>query len=98
MCPSMGQSCTPLTGLGWGMASRRAPLCAALCVAVSSLATPSAAADPPQFPDLGGYTDVIPGDYLTFSAYSTTGVQFVTPGSYRCRMSYVSKAVVTSIN
>ena len=51
-----------------------------------------AAADPQQFPDLSGYNDVNSPDYRTYSAYSTIGAQFPTPGGYRCRMSYVSKA------
>ena len=44
---------------------------AAVCIAISSTTMPSAAADPQQFPDLSGYTDVNYKDYLTYSAYST---------------------------
>jgi hypothetical protein len=58
----------------------------------ASMTVPTAAADPQQFPDLSGYNDVNSQDYRTYSAYSTIGAQFVTPGGYRCRMSYVSKA------
>jgi hypothetical protein len=52
---------------------------AAIFVALLALAMPSAAADPPQFPDLSSYTDVNAHDYMTYSAYMTSGVQFVTP-------------------
>lgn len=58
---------------------------------------PSAAADPQQFPDLGGYTAVNYNDYLTYSAYGTQGVQFVTPGGYRCRLSYIGRASTSMI-
>jgi hypothetical protein len=75
----------------------KAPLCAAVFIVLSSTTMPSAAADPQQFPDLSGYTEVNSNDYLTYSAYSTTGAQFVTPGGYRCRMSYVSKAAASLI-
>lgn len=75
----------------------KAPLCVAVVVAISSTTAPTAAADPQQFPDLSGYTDINENDYLTYSAYSTLGVQFVTPGGYRCRMSYISKAATSAI-
>ena len=75
----------------------KAPLYAAVFVAISSTTMPSAAADPHQFPDLSGYTDVNYKDYLTYSAYSTTGAQFVTPGGYRCRISYIFKASASLI-
>jgi hypothetical protein len=70
----------------------KVPLYAPVFIAISTTTMPSAAADPQQFPDLGGYTDVNSKDYLTYSAYSITGAQFVTPGGYRCRISYVYKA------
>ena len=75
----------------------KAPLCAAVLLAVSPAALPSAAADPQRFPDLSGYPEVNSTDYLTYSAYSTSGVQFVTPGGYRCRLSYISKAAASLI-
>jgi hypothetical protein len=53
-------------------------LCAVVFVVVAQTAMPSAAADPAQFPDLSGYTEVNANDYTTYSAYATTGVQFVT--------------------
>jgi hypothetical protein len=53
---------------------------------------PSAAAEPGQFPDLSGYVVANAPDFTTFSAYLTAGVQFVAPGGYRCRMSYITKA------
>jgi hypothetical protein len=34
-------------------------------------------------------------DYVTYSAYNTLGVQFPTPGSYRCRLTYISKAATS---
>lgn len=75
----------------------KAPLYAAVFIALSSTTPPSAAADPEQFPDLSGYTEVNSKDYLTYSAYSTSGVQFVTPGGPRCRLSYISKAATSMI-
>jgi hypothetical protein len=77
--------------------SVRAPLRFAVFIAISSTTTPSAAADPQQFPDLSGYTDANYKDYLTYSAYSTTGAQFVTPGGYRCPMSNIFKASTSQI-
>jgi hypothetical protein len=67
-------------------------LSAAICVAVSAAAMPSASADPQQFPDLSGFVNANAPDYTTYSAYMTAGVQFVTPAGYRCRMSYTTKA------
>lgn len=63
---------------------------AALVVAVSG-STPSAAADPNQFPDLSSYAAVNAADYTTYHAYMTTGVQFSAPAGYRCRMSFTHK-------
>ncbi|MEN4396249.1 MULTISPECIES: hypothetical protein [Mycolicibacterium] len=61
-------------------------------VAAVSLASP-AAADPGQIPDLGGYTAVGVQDYSTYYNYPTTnGAQFVTPGGYRCRITYTGRA------
>ncbi|OLP00439.1 hypothetical protein BVU76_20580 [Mycolicibacterium porcinum] len=65
---------------------------AALVVAVS-LAAPVAAADPGQVPDLSGYTAVAVHDFNTYYNYPTTnGAQFVTPGGYRCRITYTGRA------
>ena len=75
----------------------KAPLCAAALIALWSSTTPWAAADPQQFPDLSGYTEANSNDYLTYSAYSTQGVQFVTPGGYRCRLSHISKSAASII-
>jgi hypothetical protein len=72
-------------------------LCAAALAAVLPAATPVAAADPPQFPDLTGYAAVNDKDYTTFSAYMTAGVQFVAPGGYRCRVAFTHKAASTSM-
>jgi hypothetical protein len=68
---------------------------AAVCIAISSTTMPPAAADRQQFPDLNGCTDVNYNDYLIYSAYSTFCVQFVTPGGYRCRLSYITKAAAS---
>ncbi|OHV04772.1 hypothetical protein BKN37_08615 [Mycobacterium talmoniae] len=63
-----------------------------MCVWAGAALPPVAAADPGQFPDLRGYAAVNAQDYRTYYAYSTTGVQFLAPGGYRCRMSYTTKA------
>ncbi|OMB81976.1 MULTISPECIES: hypothetical protein [Mycolicibacterium] len=61
-------------------------------VAAVSLASPAAAA-PGQVPDLGGYIAVRVQDYSTYYNYPTTnGAQFVTPGGYRCRITYTGRA------
>lgn len=52
---------------------------------------PFAAADPTQFPDLSNYASVNAAEYTTFHAYLTRGVQFATPGGYRCRMRFTHK-------
>ena len=50
-----------------------------------------AAADP--VPDLSGYIDMDVHDYATYYNYpTTTGLQFVTPGGYRCRITYTGRA------
>jgi hypothetical protein len=67
-------------------------------VAVAAVVVPTAHADPPRFPDLGGFAQVNRKDYATYSAYSTTGVQFGTPAGYRCRMTYTFKASVAGID
>jgi hypothetical protein len=72
--------------------SVQAPLCFAVFSAIFSTTTRSTAADPQQFPDLSVCTDVNYTDYLTYSAYSTTGAQFVTPGGSRCPIGYIFKA------
>ena len=74
------------------VADRTASLSRSVTLCGSSTTTRSAAADPQQFPDLSGCTDVNYKLYLTYAAYSTTGAQFVTPGGYRCRISYIFKA------
>jgi hypothetical protein len=73
----------------------KARLCTAVLIALAPCAV--ATADPRTFPDLSGYPTVDAHDYRTYFSYSTSGVQFVTPGGYRCRMSYVSKAARSSI-
>jgi hypothetical protein len=59
---------------------------AAMLASVSGVTMPAAAGDPGQFPDLNSYTEVNSKDYDTYAAYATSGVQFTTPGGYRCRM------------
>ena len=39
----------------------------------------------PSIPSLDGYTAVEPTAFETYSAYATTGVQFLTPDGLRCR-------------
>jgi hypothetical protein len=72
------------------MAVKAALLAGAFLVAVPAF-TPSAAADPHQFPGLSDYYTVNAADYRTYRAYGTAGVQFATPGGYRCRMNYTFK-------
>ncbi|TMS55864.1 hypothetical protein [Mycobacterium sp. DBP42] len=65
----------------------------AALVAAVSLTSPAAAADPGHIPDLSGYTAVDVHDYNTYYNYPTTnGAQFVTPGGYRCRITYTGRA------
>jgi hypothetical protein len=59
-------------------------------VAVSGCA-PTASADPNQFPSLSDFFTVNAADYQTYRAYATSGVQFATPGGYRCRMNFTHK-------
>lgn len=60
------------------------------------LGEPSVKADPGAMPDLSGYTLVNVGDYPKFYTYpGTGGVQFVTPGGYRCRLTYNMKPNVS---
>ncbi|MGV0781714.1 hypothetical protein [Mycolicibacterium sp. XJ775] len=62
-------------------------------LAAVSLTSPVAGADPGQIPDLGGYTAVDVHPYNTYYNYPTTnGAQFVTPGGYRCRITYTGRA------
>lgn len=52
---------------------------------------PSALADPEQVPDLSGYAVANVTEYATYYNYPTTnGVQFVAPGGYRCRVTYIT--------
>jgi hypothetical protein len=70
----------------------RAPL-AATTVLLGICAAPNATADPGQLPDLSGFTPVDPDTYSTYYDYPTTGgAQFVTPGGYRCRITYTGRA------
>ncbi|WP_166906788.1 hypothetical protein [Mycobacterium sp. DL440] len=65
----------------------------AVLVAAVSVTSPVAVADPGQIPDLSGYTAVDIHDYNTYYNYPTTnGAQFVTPGGYRCRITYTGRA------
>lgn len=40
----------------------------------------------PDFPDVDRFTEADVREYRTYSSYATTGLQFVTPGGYRCLM------------
>ncbi|MFA4082875.1 hypothetical protein [Mycobacteroides salmoniphilum] len=46
----------------------------------------------PLAPNLDGYTPVEPTAFETYSAYATTGVQFLTPDGLRCRITSNSRA------
>ncbi|MFV8310366.1 hypothetical protein [Mycobacteroides chelonae] len=46
----------------------------------------------PSIPSLDGYTAVEPTAFETYSAYATTGVQFLTPDGLRCRITSNSRA------
>ncbi|SKG55590.1 Uncharacterised protein [Mycobacteroides abscessus subsp. bolletii] len=64
------------------------------CVAVAAGATTfagQAAADPPP-PNLDGYTAVEATAFETYSAYATSGVQFLTPDGLHCRITANSRA------
>lgn len=65
----------------------------AALIASVALASPVAGADPGRIPDLSGYAAVDVDAYNTYYNYPTTnGAQFVTPGGYRCRISYTGRA------
>lgn len=58
---------------------------------VCGLGTPSASAEPA--PDLTGYHQEDPKDFGGYYTYPTTnGLQFSTPGGYRCRITYTGRA------
>jgi hypothetical protein len=60
---------------------------------LSILAAAPAMAEPSQTPDLSGYTPMNAKDYATYYNYPTTsGLQFVTPSGYRCRITYTGRA------
>lgn len=65
-----------------------------LVVAVlGTVVVPPATADPSAAPDLSGYTPANLKDYDTYYNYPTTnGIQFATPGGYRCLISYTGRA------
>jgi hypothetical protein len=64
----------------------------ATTVVLGACVAPRAAADP-GLPDLSGYIPVDVNGYSTYYNYPTTGgAQFVTPGGYRCRITYTGRA------
>jgi hypothetical protein len=70
----------------------RWPVVATTTGMLGALMVPTALADP-GLPDLSGYTSVDPNDYGKYYNYpATNGVQLVTPGGYRCRITYTGKA------
>ncbi|WP_139273231.1 hypothetical protein [Mycobacterium paraffinicum] len=64
----------------------------AICLLAAPALAPPATADPREFPDLSGYHAVNGDEYRTYATYGIQGVQFATPGGYRCRMSTNFKA------
>lgn len=62
---------------------------AGLAVVLAGLGGPSATADPGQMPDLSSYIAAKVDDYMRYYNYpGWVGVQFLTPGGYRCRLIY----------
>ncbi|TDH52057.1 hypothetical protein [Mycobacterium talmoniae] len=61
---------------------------AAMLAAVVVVSPPAGWGDPGQFPDLNSYVQVDPAPFETYTTYGSDGrgVQFSTPGGYRCRM------------
>lgn len=67
-------------------------LCLGIYLVVASALAPVATADPHRFPDLSDYHAANADDFRTYATYGIEGVQFATPGGYRCRMSTNFKA------
>lgn len=51
----------------------------------------------PEFPDLDTFTTADANEYRTYSSYATTGLQFVAPAGYRCRMSANRRATSSAV-
>ncbi len=70
---------------------RMLPSAYAVVVAGATVFAAQASAEP-SVPNLDGYAPVEPTAYETYSAYATTGVQFLTPDGLRCRITSNSRA------
>jgi hypothetical protein len=81
-----------------GAAAVNAAMSAGIFLAAATALAPAAAAGPQQFPDLSGYHAVNAEDYRTYATYGIDGVQFATPGGYRCRMDTNFKASRQTMN
>ncbi|MEU9804566.1 hypothetical protein [Mycobacterium sp. NPDC050853] len=66
------------------------PICAIVTAAATVFAG-QASADP-AVPNLDGYAPVEATAFETYSAYATSGVQFLTPDGLRCRITSNSRA------
>ncbi|MGH3725095.1 MAG: hypothetical protein ACRDUS_13360 [Mycobacterium sp.] len=64
---------------------------AAIVAACATVFAAQASADP-LIPNLDGFAPVEPTAFETYSAYATSGVQFLTPDGLRCRITANSRA------
>jgi len=61
---------------------------AVLAAIVTLAPVPTAAAAPPNFPDLNGFQAVNADDYSAEHGYATEGVRFATPDGVHCSLSH----------
>lgn len=69
---------------------RATTLCAGLATALTGLAAPPAAADPPNYT---GYHAVDPKPFQTFNTYGGGGAQFTSPSGQLCRIVVISRGM-----
>ncbi|ALR12661.1 hypothetical protein [Mycobacteroides saopaulense] len=67
-------------------------LSTSVAVVVGAAIFAGQAAAEPAVPNLDGYTSVEPTAFETYSAYATSGVQFLTPDGLHCRITANSRA------
>ncbi|MUM17898.1 hypothetical protein FZI91_01945 [Mycobacterium sp. CBMA271] len=65
---------------------------AVVLVAASAIVFPGQASADPSMPSLDAYSPVEASAFETYSAYATSGVQFLTPDGLRCRITANSRA------